>query len=49
MANLDTYMDVHGNEQPHFPPAYPFYLDMGKNAKRLKESDGYFYSKVSSC
>ena len=45
MTNLDTYTDVNGNLAHNFPPSHPIYLDMGKNAKKLKESDGFIYSE----
>ena len=45
MTNLDTYTDVNGNLAHNFPPGHPVYLDIGNNAKKLKESDGFIYSE----
>ena len=46
MTDLDVFQDEHtGQTRQSFPPEHPVHLEMRKNAKKLRDNDGYIYSE----
>ena len=45
MTSLDVAKDANGNTYETFPAHHPLYIEMGKNAKRLKDDGGVIWTE----